>query len=97
MFKQVNVALQVLPSSESRHPYEIVDKAIELIQQSGIRYKVCPFETVLEGDYDEIMQLVKKIQIECLDYGASNMISFLKIEISNNQVVKIEDKMQKYE
>ena len=97
MNPQVNVALQVLPGSAEKHPYAIVDKAIAIIQSSGIHYKVCPFETVLEGNYDEIMELIKKIQVACLDYGAEKMISFLKIEISNNQPVKIEDKMKKYE
>ena len=33
----VNVAIQVLPNSKSIHPYNIVDKAIELIQKSGLK------------------------------------------------------------
>jgi len=48
----VNVAIQVLPSSKKEHPYSIVDKAIEVIQKSGLKYKVCPFETVIEGEIE---------------------------------------------
>ena len=97
MNPQVNVALQVLPTSESKHPYAIVDRAIELIRESGVRYKVCPFETVMEGDYDIIMDLVKKIQMECLAYGAEKILSYLKIEVDRDQAVTIEHKMKKYQ
>jgi uncharacterized protein YqgV (UPF0045/DUF77 family) len=48
----INLALQVLPSSITSDPYSLVDKAIEVIQQSGLKYRVCPFETVIEGDYE---------------------------------------------
>ena len=60
----VNVAIQVLPVSKNIHPYNIVDKAIEIIQNSGLNYKVCPFETVIEGKLEEILQLISKIQDE---------------------------------
>lgn len=97
MIQQVNVAIQVLPTSQIKHPYKIVDRAIEIIKESGIRYKVCPFETVLEGEYDKIMEVVKQIQIECLKFGADSMLSNLKIQISKNQDVRIDDKIGKYE
>ena len=54
--KQVNIALQVLPVSKDIHPYILVDKAIEVIAASGLNYKVTPFETVIEGTYDQITQ-----------------------------------------
>jgi uncharacterized protein YqgV (UPF0045/DUF77 family) len=97
MFHQVNVALQVLPTSGTKHPYAIVDRAIEIIHASGVKYRVCPFETVMEGDYDTIMEVVRKIQLECLDFGAESMISNLKIQISRDEDVRMEDKTGKYE
>lgn len=97
MFHKVNIALQVLPASTVKHPYTIVDKAIELIRQSGLKYRVCPFETVLEGDYDEIMELIKRIQQECLDFGAESLLSYLKIQLSRDTDVTIEDKTGKYD
>ena len=35
-----------------------VDNAIAIIQQSGIKYEVGPFATVLEGKYDEVMKVI---------------------------------------
>ena len=36
MTKTVNIALQVLPTSTTVHPYLLVDKAIEVIEKSGL-------------------------------------------------------------
>ena len=96
MNKTVNIALQVLPSSTIIHPYAIVDKAIEVIAASGLRYKVTPFETVIEGNYDEIMKIVKLAQEACYEAGADSMMTYIKIQTSRGDV-SIDDKMQKYE
>lgn len=97
MDKKVNVAIQVLPLSASHGIYELVDKAIELIQQSGLKHVVCPFETVIEGPYDEVMALVKQVQEVLYANGAEEIITNLKIQTHHNQDVLIHDKMNKYE
>jgi len=93
----INVALQILPKGNNADVYKLVDKAIEVIQQSGLKYKVCPFETVIEGEYDEIMKIVKKAQIACLEAGAQEFIAYLKIQVIKNKNVRMEDKIGKYE
>ena len=59
MNNTVNIALQILPTSKTVHPYSIVDAAIAVIAASGLKYRVTPFETVMEGSYDRIMEVVK--------------------------------------
>jgi uncharacterized protein (TIGR00106 family) len=96
MDKKINVAIQVLPRSAKMGTYELVDIAIETIQKSGLEYQVCPFETVVEGYYDEIMTLLKEIHEVIYLNGADEMITNVKIQTRNNQDVLIEDKMNKY-
>jgi len=93
---QINIAIQALPRSASKHAYDIVDKAIEVIQQSGLKYQVCPFETVIEGEYNQVIQLIEKIQDACYAAGADELICNLKIQTSIKENVTIEDKMHKY-
>jgi uncharacterized protein (TIGR00106 family) len=93
----VNISLQVLPTSKSVHPYKIVDKAIEIIASSGLTYKVCPFETVMEGDYDTIMETIKKVHLACLEAGAESIFANVKMQIRRDDDVTIADKMEKYE
>ena len=93
----VNLAIQVLPESKEKHPYDIVDSAIEIIQKSGVKYKVCPFETVIEAPVDKALELVKQIQEKCYREGAENLMTYIKIQSSAKQDVFIEGKMKKYE
>ena len=95
--RKINVAIQVLPRSAKVGTYELVDKAIEVIQQSGLKFRVCPFETVIEGYYDEIMTLLKEVHEVVYANGAEEMITNLKIQTRNNEDVLIEDKMNKYD
>ncbi len=97
MEKQVNVALQVLPSSDTKHSYTLVDEAISLIQASGLRYRVCPFETVIEGPYDRVMELVKQAQEACYRAGADKLMTYIKIQSARDEDVCIEDKMAQYD
>jgi len=97
MDNKINVAIQVLPRSAKIGTYELVDKAIEIIQQSGLKYRVCPFETVVEGYYDEIMNLLKEVHEVIYANGAEEMITNVKIQTRYNQDVHIEDKMNKYD
>lgn len=96
MTNKINLALQVLPRSTTKDSYELVDKAIKIIEQSGVKYKVCPFETVLEGNYDELMAIVKKVHEECYASGTETMMTYIKIQTSAIADVRIDDKMEKY-
>lgn len=96
MHSQINAAIQVIPRSIARHPYEIIDVAIGVIKKSGLKYVVTPFETVVEGDYHHIMQLVEEIHQACYQAGAIDMICNLKIQSSAAMPVTIDDKMKKY-
>lgn len=95
MTKTINASLQVLPSGGTNHPYEIVDQVIEVIAKSGLKYRVCPFETVVEGTYDEVMAVFKAAQQACYDAGATNVMAYFKIQSAVDDVT-IEDKMEKY-
>lgn len=97
MNKKINLAIQVLPQSDTRHPYSIVDKAIEAIQKSGLKYMVSPFETVVEGTWDEVMALVKEVHETCYANDTTKMMTYIKIQTQNNEDVTIADKMEKYQ
>ncbi|HRW62061.1 MAG TPA: thiamine-binding protein [Bacteroidales bacterium] len=97
MKNQVNIAVQVLPKSKTKETYDLVDDAIEVIKNSGLKYRVCPFETVIEGPYDEIMKTVEMLQQTCFEKGADELLVYLKIQNNKNTTVTIEDKMAKYD
>jgi len=96
MKNYVNIALQVIPKSKTKETYDLVDDAINVIQNSGLKYQVCPFETAIEGPYNEIMQLVEKVQETCFNKGAEELLVYVKIQNRKDSKVTIEEKMKKY-
>jgi len=90
-----NVSLQVLPIVPDERLYEVVDKAIEVIQKSGVKYVVGPMETTMEGELDELLEIVKQAQQACIDAGAKRIASVVKIGYSV-EGVSIEEKIAKY-
>ncbi|MBC9915461.1 thiamine-binding protein [Chitinophaga sp. G-6-1-13] len=97
MNNKINLALQILPSVPSEQVYAVVDEAIAVIRDSGVKYRVCPFETVMEGTYDELMEVVRKTQEVCFKAGASQLLVYIKMQIKKDQDVTIEEKTGKYD
>jgi uncharacterized protein YqgV (UPF0045/DUF77 family) len=92
--KKVNIAIQVLPNSPKNDTYALVDEAIKVITESGFLYKVCPFETVIECNLEEGLELVKKIHKTCQIAGTKKMMTYIKIQSDFENEVTIEDKME---
>lgn len=93
---RINVAIQVLPEADGKLKYDLVDKAIEAIQNSGLKYQVCPFETVVECKFNELSVLIEKIHEACEIAGTQRMLMNLKIQSCFEGDVTIADKMEKY-
>lgn len=91
----VNLSLQVIPQVKAEETYSVGDKAIEVIQRSGVKYEVGPMETTMEGELDELLEIVKKAQQACVDAGASRVISIVKIDYVPGGVT-MEEKVAKY-
>jgi uncharacterized protein YqgV (UPF0045/DUF77 family) len=92
----VHVAIQIVPISKE-HPYPIIDKAIAVIDQSGLEYRVGAMETVIQGEYDVIMSVIKKAQEVCLDAGADEIVVTMKVHAKRAGDVSWGDKLSKYE
>lgn len=93
----INLALQILPQVAADKVYAVVDEAIAVIHNSGVKYRVCPFETVMEGTYDQLMEVVKQAQEVCFKAGAGQVLVFIKIQNNSGGDVSIEDKTGKYD
>ncbi|MCX7774201.1 MAG: thiamine-binding protein [Clostridia bacterium] len=92
---KINVSLQVIPNVEPGRVYPVVDKVIEMIAASGVTYEVGPMETTMEGELDELMEIVKKAQTICVEEGARRVMSMVKIDY-RPEGVTIEEKIGKY-
>jgi uncharacterized protein YqgV (UPF0045/DUF77 family) len=97
MKNNVNLAIQVLPLGIAKEmAYGIIDEAIKVIADSGLKYEVCPFETVVEGAYEDVMNLLDNVQSACNKAGAEEVLINMKLQRSFQKNISIEDKTGKY-
>jgi uncharacterized protein (TIGR00106 family) len=92
----INASLQVLPIANDKHPYEWVDEAIDVIQQSGVKYEVGAFATVLEGNYKEVMSVVNAINEYLHEHNCNEWILNVQLQIRSNSDITAEEKIEKY-
>lgn len=91
-----NVSLQIIPLVDENEVYSVVDRVIELIAASGVKFTVGPMETTMEGNLEELLEIVKKAQSVCISAGADRVLSLVKIDYSTRGVT-INEKMEKYQ
>lgn len=93
----VNASLQIIPIVQDKHPYLWVDEAIAIIQQSGIKYKVGPFSTDLEGTYEEIMNVIHAVNEFLQARGCAEWISNIQVQIRSERDITAEEKTAKFD
>lgn len=93
----INASIQLLPVVQDKHPYDWVDEAIAVIQQSGIKNEVGPFATVLEGTYDEVMNAIGQVNEHLYQRGCAEWIMALQIQIRSAGPITTEEKVGKFQ
>jgi len=90
-----NVGFQVLPKVLTGNTYEVVDKAIEVVRKAGVKYEVGAMETVMEGELDLLLDIVKRAQEACLEAGSLEVMTHIKIHY-RPEGVSMDEKLVKY-
>lgn len=93
-----SVAIQVLPQSDNdEEVIRIVDEVIDYIKSTGFNYYVGPCETSIEGDYDELMEIIKECQKVAVRAGAKSVSAYVKVTYRpEGEVLTIEKKVTKH-
>ena len=93
-----SVAIQVLPKADSDEELiRIVDEVIDYIKSTGLEYYVGPCETSIEGDYDQLMDIIKECQKVAVLAGAREVSAYVKINYRpKGDILTIERKVKKH-
>lgn len=93
-----NIGIQLVPKAESsKEVIRIVDEVISYIRSTGLNCFVGPLETSVEGDYEELMQIVAECQRVAARAGAKSMSTYVKINYCPcGEVLTIEEKVSKH-
>ena len=92
----INASIQVVPLIKIEEAFPIIDSAIELIQQSGLKYLVGAFETTIQGEYEPVQALIKKLQDYCYEQEKTQFLIYTKLHLCGGKNILIENKVQKF-
>lgn len=90
-----NVSLQILPVVEENKLYGVIDKVIEFIEKSNVKYEVGPMETTMEGELSKLLNIVEEAHNICIKAGTGRVVSVIKIDYKPEGITMAE-KTNKY-
>ncbi len=79
-------------SSLSKH----IAKALDIVDQSGLKYQFTPMGTILEGNYEEIMHTIKRCHTAVLE-DCERVVTTIKIDDKKDAEGEIEKKVSSVE
>ncbi len=88
----ISLGIQIIPKSKTLDTYQLVDAAIDVIQTSGVPHLITPFETVMQGRYDDLMQIANEAQKAVLDAGADECLVYFRIHYRKDSDVTFAEK-----
>lgn len=92
---KIIMAFQVIPKVDDSKLFAVVDEAIKVVAESRLPYEVGPMETTVEGEPDEIWEIIKKAMDACIKAGATRVMTNVKIDyVPSGSTIK--EKIAKY-
>jgi uncharacterized protein (TIGR00106 family) len=71
--------LTIIPLGRGTHLSSDLGRVLKIIDESGIRYRLTPSGTCIEGDWDEVISLVKKCHHEARTFS-DHVLTTVRIE-----------------
>lgn len=90
---KASIALQVLPLAQGIDRIAVIDQVLDYLQTQEVTMEVTPFETVLEGEFDELMRILKEA-LEVAGQEADNIFANVKINVG--EILSSDEKLEKY-
>lgn len=72
------MSIQIIPEHNETGVIPLVDEAINIINQSGMKYEVHPLETTIEGDLNSCLILIEQINERMVEFECASIISQVK-------------------
>lgn len=91
-------AVSIAPVGEGPSVSRHVAAALRVLrEQDRVRYRLDPMFTTLEGDLEEIFELVRRMQEAVFAEGAVRVGTVIKIDERRDRPARMEDKLRAVE
>ena len=90
------VEFSIVPIGMGESVSQYVAECMKIVEDSSLRYKINPMGTVVEGEYDEVMALVKRCHMKVIEM-CPRVITTIKIDDRKGAKGTIDKKIQSVE
>ncbi len=90
------VEFSIVPIGTGVSVSPVVAKVLKIVVQSGIPYKANPMGTVLEGEWDAVLGVIKQCHAEVMK-DAERAITSIKIDDRKGKDARMEKKLESVE
>jgi uncharacterized protein (TIGR00106 family) len=71
-----------------------VAEALKVLEKEGIKYELTSMGTIVEGDLDKILDLVKKMHETVFDKEVQRVVTIIKIDDRRDKPLSMEGKVK---
>lgn len=90
------VEFSVVPLGKGASVSPVIARVMKIIIESGMPYKANPMGTVIEGEWDQVMALIRKCHDEALR-DAARVVTSVKIDDYKGRGSRLEAKLESVE
>ncbi|MGB2599733.1 MAG: MTH1187 family thiamine-binding protein [Candidatus Omnitrophota bacterium] len=89
--------ISIIPVGEGVSISSHVARMANIIDESGLDYKINPMATVIEGDFDEVMRLVKKCHETIMEEAERVIINVVIDDRRDKTAPRLDKKLESVE
>lgn len=73
------VEFSIVPIGRGIHLSKAIAELIKIVERSGVDYQLTPMGTIIEGDWDTVMGVIKKCHLRALS-DARRVVTNIRID-----------------
>ncbi len=90
------VEFSLVPIGKGESLGELVAKIVDIVDTSGLPYKLTAMGTIVEGEWDDVFELIKECHFKMRQY-ANRVMTFITIDDRARAKKRIEGKVEDVE
>jgi uncharacterized protein (TIGR00106 family) len=93
------IDISIVPvGTKSPSVSDFVAGAVKIVKnEPGIRYRLTPMNTIIEGDLEQLLALAKKMHDSAFDSGAARVVTTIRIDERRDKPLTMEGKIRAVE
>lgn len=88
------VELSIVPLGVGAGVSSFVAGAIRVLEKSALKYELTAMGTIISGDLDDILGVIRKMHESCFDAGAVRVLTQIRIDDRRDRESSIERKIR---